>query len=188
MNSGTRELLVIYAIFVPAYVLYLLALLARRRPHLLTFLPGNGLLSNALTYRSQVSPIFMFQAVMAVNRRWLGSDGDERSHAANAAANLALDCAKSIAPEVFPSTASLGTGAIMSGDSIRQSRWRRSFTDRLSTVDTRYSSDRLHITSLSAGTQNILLVAWYLALSLAYSNKFKGRLERPGSDPLHRRN
>ena len=174
---GTRDLLVVYLLSFPAYVLYLLASFVRRRPHLLTFLPGNGLLSNALTYRSQVSPIFMFQAVLAANRRWLGSDGDlgddQRSRAANEAATLALDCAKRIAPEVFPATASLVTGAIMSGYRIRWLGWRRSFTDRLSTVHTRFSPTPLHITNLSAGTQNTLLVAWYLALRLAYSNEFR---------------
>jgi len=51
--------------------------------------------------------------------------------------------------------------------------WRRSFTDRLSTVHTRFSPSPLHITSLSAGTQNTLLIAWYLALTLAYSNEFR---------------
>ena len=176
-DFGMRDLLVIYGFFLPAYVSYLLASLVRRRPHLLTFLPGNGLLSNALTYRSQVSPIFMFQAVLASNRRWLGSeedsDDDQRSRAANEAANLALDCAKRIAPEVFPATTSLETGRIWSGYRIRWLRWRRYFNDRLSTVHTRYSRTPLHITSLSAGTQNILLVAWYLALRLAYSNEFR---------------
>ena len=181
---GMVDVLVAYAFFVPAYVSYLLALLVRRRPLLLTFLPGNWLLSNALTYRSQVSPIFMFQAVLAANRRWLGSEGDsdddQRSRAANAAANLALDCAKRIAPEVFPAAASLGTGTIMSATRIRWLGWRRSFADRLSTVHTRYSPTPLHITNLSAGTQNTLLVAWYLALSLAYSNEFReGWKDRP---------
>ena len=174
---GMGDLLVVYVVFVPVYVSYLIALLVRRKPLLLTFLPGNGLLSNALTYRAQVSPIFMFQAVLAANRRWLGSEGDsgddQRSRAANAAANLALDCAKRIAPEVFPTTASLGTGTIVSAARFRWLWWRRSFTDRLSTVHTRYSPTPLHITNLSAGTQNTLLVAWYLALSLAYSNGFR---------------
>ena len=174
---GMVDLLVAYLVFAPAYVSYVLVWFVRRRPRLLTFLTGNWLLSNALTYRSQVSPIFMFQAVLAANRRWLGSEGDsdddQRSRAANEAANLALDCAKRIAPEVFPTTASLGTGTIMSGYRIRWLGWRRSFTDRLSTVHTRYSPTPLHITNLSAGTQNTLLVAWYLALSLAYSNEFR---------------
>ena len=174
---GMREMLVLYLFFVPAYVLYLFASLVRRRTHLLTFLPGNGLLSNALTYRSQVSPIFMFQAVLAANRRWLGSEGDsgddQRSRVAREAAKLALDCAKRIAPEVFPANASLVTGTIMSGYRIRWLGWRRSFTDRLSTVDTRYSPTPLHITNLSAGTQNTWLIAWYLALQLAYSNEFR---------------
>ena len=174
---GMRELLVVYLLFVPTYVLYLLASLVRGRPHLLTFLPGNGLLANALTYRSQVSPIFMFQAVLAANRRWLGSekdsDDDQRSCEAREAAKLALDCAKKIAPEVFPANASLVTGTIVSGYHIRWLRWRRSFTDRLSTVHTRHSPTPLHITNLSAGTQNTLLIAWYLALRLAYSNEFR---------------
>ena len=176
-EPGIVHLVVVYVLFGLAYVPYQLARLVRRRPHLLTLLPGNGLLSNALTYRSQVSPIFMFQAVLAANRRWLGSEGDsgddQRSRAANEAANLALDCAKKIAPEVFPATASLVTGTIVSGYRIRWLGWRRSFTDRLSTVHTRYSPTPLHITNLSAGTQNTLLVAWYLALSLAHSNEFR---------------
>ena len=171
------NLLVAYAVFAAASGSYLLASLFRRSPGLLNFLTGNWLLSDALTYRSQVSPIFMFQAVLAANRRWLGSEGDsdddQQSRAANEAAILALDCAKKIAPEVFPATASLGTGTIMSATRIRWFGWRRSFTDRLSTVHTRFSPTPLHITSLSAGTQNTLLVAWYLALSLAYSNKFR---------------
>ena len=174
---GIVSLLVANVVFASAYVLYLIARLVRWKPSLLTFLPGNWLLSNALTYRSQVSPIFMFQAVLAANRRWLGSEGgsddDQRSRAANEAATLALDCSKNIAPEVFPATESFGTGTIMSAARIRWLGWRRSFTDRLSTVDTRYGLTCLHITNLSAGTQNTLLVAWYLALSLAYSNKFR---------------
>ena len=174
---GMVELLVAYLVFAPAYISYMFVRFVRRRPRLLTFLTGNWFLSNALTYRSQVSPVFMFQAVLAANRRWLGSEGDsdddQRSRAANEAANLALDCAKRIAPEVFPATASLVTGTIMSGYRIRWLGWRRSFTDRLSTVHTRYSPTPLHITNLSAGTQNTLLIAWYLALTLAYSNEFR---------------
>ena len=177
LEFGMINLLVAYAVFAAASGSYLLASLFRRSPGLLNFLTGNWLLSDALTYRSQVSPIFMFQAVLAANRRWLGSEGDsdddQQSRAANEAAILALDCAKKIAPEVFPATASLGTGTIMSATRIRWFGWRRSFTDRLSTVHTRFSPTPLHITSLSAGTQNTLLVAWYLALSLAYSNKFR---------------
>ena len=173
---------VFLAFVVAAYVTYLLALLIRRSPVLLVFLLGNRFLSNVLTYRSQVSPIFMFQAVLATNRRWLGSGGGHsgnlRSHAAHKAADLALSCAKAIAPEVFPATASLHTGTVISADNTARSRWlgwlwRWSFTDRLSTVDTRYSVTPLHITSLSSGTQNTLLIAWYLALSLAYSHEFQ---------------
>ena len=179
---GIEDLLVVYALSVPVYAVYLVGLLFRRSPLLLTFLPGTRLLSNILTYRSQVSPIFMFQAVLAANRRLLGSargSGDDQlSRAAKDAANLALDCAKEIAPEVFPETASLGTGTIVRSSGAVRSRWlgwlwRRSFTDRLSTVDTRYSPSPLHITNLSAGTQNTLLVAWYLGLSLACSNEFQ---------------
>ena len=177
LEFGMVNLLVAYAVFVPAYISYMIVWSVRRRPRLLTFLPGNWLLSNALTSRSQVSPIFMFQVVLAANRRWLGSedssDDSPRSRAASEAADLALDCAKRIAPEVFPATASLGTGKIESGHRDRWLGWSRSFTDRLSTVHTRYSSTPLHITSLSAGTQNILLIAWYLALRLAYSNEFR---------------
>ena len=177
LELGTLNLLVPYVVFTGACSLYLLVPLFRRSPRLLSFLTRNWLLSAALTYRSQVSPIFMFQAVLAANRRWLGSEGDldadRRSRAANEAASLALDCAKKIAPEVFPATASLGTGTIMSFARILWWGWWRSFTDRLSTVHTRFSSTPLHITSLSAGTQNTLLVAWYLALTLAYSNEFR---------------
>ena len=124
----------------------------------------------------------MFQAVLAANRRWLGArghpSGDRRSLAAHEAACLALNCAKAIAPEVFPATASLHTGTIVRAGSTAHSRrlgwlWRWSFTDRLSTVDTRYSATPLHITSLSSGTQNTLLIAWYLALSLAYAHEFR---------------
>ena len=173
------SLLVVYIFFSLAYACYLLVSLVRRRPLLLTFLPGNRLLANLLTYRSQVSPIFMFQAVLAANRRWVGSErvsaADQLSRAARDVADLALKCAKEIAPEVFPADASLKTGTI---ETVVPSLWlgrrqRRSFTDDLSTVDTRYSPAPLHITNLSAGTQNTLLVAWYLGLSLAYSNKFQ---------------
>ena len=176
LKLGTINLLVVYMVLVPIYLLYLLASLLRRRPRLLNFLTGNWWLSNAFTHRSQVSTIFMFQTVLAANRRWLGSeqdlDTDQRSRATYEAANLALDCAKKIAPEVFPTTASLATGTIMSAARVRWSGWRR-FADSLSTVHTRYSPTPLHITNLSAGTQNTLLVAWYLALSLAYSNEFR---------------
>ena len=177
LEFGTGNLLVAYVVFVLFGGSYLLASFFLRRPWLLNFLIGNRLLSNALTYRSEVSSIFMFQAVLAANRRWLRSEGDsnddQRSRVTEEAANLALDCAKKIAPEVFPATASLGTGTIKIGISFFRLRWYRSFTDRLSTVHTRYSPDPLHITSLSAGTQNTLLVAWFLALSLAYSNDFR---------------
>ena len=171
------NLLVAYVVFILAAVSHRLASLFRRSPRLFNFLTGNWFLSNALRYRSRVSPIFMFQAVLAANRRWLRSEGDsdddQRSRAVYAAANLALDCAKKIAPEVFPASASLGTGTIMSDTRIRWLGWRRSFTDRLSTVHTRFSPTPLHLTSLSDGTQNTLLVAWYLALTLVYSNEFR---------------
>ena len=159
------------------WVLYLLASFCLRSRRLFTFLTDRLLLSNALTYRSQVSPIFMFQTVASANRRWLRSDGsaqgNRRFRAAHDAANLALDCAKKIAPEVFTATASLGTGTIMEAVRTLGVRRHRPHTDSLSSVDTRSSSDRLHITHLSAGTQNTLLIAWYLALILAYSNSFK---------------
>ena len=173
---------VFFAYVVAAYVTYLLALLIRRSPIVLAFLPGNRFLSNVLTNRSQVSSIFMFQAVLAANRRWLGAgegdSSDRRSHAAHKAASLALNCAKAIAPEVFPTNATLHTGTIIRADNTAHSRWlgwlwRWSFTDRLGTVDTRYSPTPLHVTSLSSGTQNTLLIAWYLALSLAYSHEFQ---------------
>ena len=171
------NLLVAYIAFILVSSPYLLASLFLRTPWLRNFLTGNWLLSNALTYRSQVSPIFMFQAVVAANRRWLGSDGsaddDKRSRATNEAADLALDCAKKIAPEVFPANASLETGTIESAERLRWLGRAGFFTDRLSTVHTRFSPNPLHITSLSAGTQNTLLVAWYLALSLAYMNEFQ---------------
>ena len=174
---GVVNALMAYVVFILAYGTYNLSAIFRRWPQLLDFLAGKWLLSNALRYQSQVSSVFMFQAVLAANRRWLGpegdSDNDPRSRAANEAANLALDCAKKIAPEVFPATASLGTGAIMSLAGILWLKKPRPLTDRLSTVHTRYSSVPLHITSLSAGTQNTLLVAWYLALSMAYSNEFQ---------------
>ena len=174
---GIVNPLALYVVLLVAIILYLLASFFLRSPRLLNLLTGNWLLSNALTYRSQVSSIFMFQAVLAANRRWLGSEGDSdddlRSRAANEAANLALDCAKKIAPEAFPANASLETATIKSNARIRWF-WRPpSFTDRLSIVNTRYSPTPLHITSLSAGTQNTLLVAWYLALSLAFSNEFR---------------
>ena len=176
------RLAVLLASIVVTCVAYLFALLICRSPLVLALVPGNRLLSNVLTYRSQVSPIFMFQAVLAANRRWLGAGddprGDRRSHAAHEAADLALNCAKAIAPEVFPTNATLHTGTIIRADNTAHSRWlgwlwRWSFTDRLSTVDTRYSPTPLHITNLSSGTQNTLLIAWYLALSLAYSHEFQ---------------
>ena len=176
-DFGVVNALVAYGVIILAYVVRMLPALFRRWPQLLDFLAGKRLLSNALRSQSQVSSVFMFQAVLFANRRWLGpevdSDDDQRSRAANEAANLALDCAKKIAPEVFPATASLGTGAIMTPAGILWRKKPRPLTDRLSTVHTRYSSVPLHITSLSAGTQNTLLVAWYLALTLAYSNKFQ---------------
>ena len=91
LEFGIVNLLVAYVVLTPAYSSYLVASIFRRRPRLLNLLTGNWLLSNALTYRSQVSPIFMFQAVLAANRRWLSSDGDsdddQRSRAAKEAAN-----------------------------------------------------------------------------------------------------
>lgn len=179
IKSGMDGLLVAYLLFFPTCIVYLGASLVRRNPLLLNFLLGNRLLANVLTYRSQVSPIFMFQAVLAANRRWVDlereSNDDELSRAARDAANLALKCAKEIAPEVFPASASLKTGTIQTvvRSLLLGRRQRRSFTDHFSTVDTRYSPAPLHITNLSAGTQNTLLIAWYLGLSLAYSNEFR---------------
>ena len=187
IDARGGEWAVFLSLMFTTYVAYVLALLLRRSPLVLAFVPGNRLLSNVLTYRSQVSSIFMFQAVLAANRRWLGAGGDtssdRRSHAAHEAAGLALSCAKAIAPEVFPATASLHTGTIINTDKTAHSRWlgwrwRWSFTDRLSTVDTRYSPTPLHITSLSSGTQNTLLIAWYLALSLANSHDFRDGWEK----------
>ena len=176
---GLEGLVAVYALFLAMYLFYLLTLFLRRSPLLLAFLPGNWLLSNVLTHRAGVSPIFMFQAVLSANRRWLSPGTSpftkRRSCAAYAAAELALDCAKEIAPEVFPKSAELGTGTIESVVRNRWLgwRWRRSFTDRLSTVHTRFSPEPLHITTLSAGTQNTLLIAWYISLRLAYSNEFE---------------
>ena len=180
---GDENLVAIYAFLIVAYAVYLvMRLLVRSRALVLAFLPRNWLLSDVLANRSQVSPIFMFQTVLSANRRWLDPGRSpfsrRRSRAAHEAAELALSCAKEIAPEVFPAAASFGTGTIMLSSGTARSRWlswlwRRSFTDRMSTVHTRYSPSPLHITSLSAGTQNTLLVAWYLALNLAYANEFR---------------
>ncbi|MCY4558777.1 MAG: ATP-binding protein [Chloroflexi bacterium] len=177
LQIETVNLLVPFVVFVISVILYRSALSPHRLTWLLNLLMGNRLLSEALSSEFQVSSIFMFQSVLAVNRRWLRpkarSDDDPRSRAANEAANLALDCAKRIAPEVFPATTSLETGKIKVPFNILWMKKTRSMDDPLSTVQTRYNPTPLHITDLSAGTQNTLLIAWYLALSLAYRNKFR---------------
>ena len=174
----------------------LIALRLRRSPFVLRLIPGNRLLSEASRHNSEISSIFMFQAVASINRRLLGVrdriNRGRRSMVAQEAAGVALECAKAIAPEVFPTSAELRSGTIVGAESstsgwsmsLRQRwlrvRWKWYFTDHLSIVDTRVGQRPLHITSLSAGTQGTLLIAWYLALSLAYAHEFKeGWRERP---------
>ena len=158
---------------------------ARRNP--LKFVSRNRLLSSMLTHRSVVSSVFMFQMVQVANRSLLTAGNDSgknrRSTAALEAAELALSCAKSIAPEAFPATASLHTGAVMDADQSTRSRWlglrgSRFFVQHLSSVDTRYSPNPLHIADLSSGTQGPLLIAWYLALKLVYSHRFEPGWEK----------
>ena len=167
---------------------YWLAARARRSSLMLRLVPSDQLFLRHMARNPAVSPIFMFHAVMAANRRWIkvrGSTGSQlRSDAVYMASDLALCCAKSIAPEAFPPDAELDNGAIISDTSTRSrlSMWARQWllTDYLSVVDTRYSTTRLHITSLSSGTQGALLVAWYLALRLASAHNFqRGWEERP---------
>ena len=161
-------------------IAYIFASWARRHP--LRFVPSNRLLSSMLTDRSVVSSVFMFQAVQVANHRLLSAGGhlggNRRSAAALEAAELALSCAKSIAPEVFPPKATLHTGAVMASDASSQTKWlswwrTRFFVNHLSSVDTRYSPIPLHIADLSSGTQGPLLIAWYLALKLVYSHRFQ---------------
>ena len=170
-----------------ANLVYITASWARRHP--LRFAPSNRLLSSMLTDRSVMSSVFMFQMVQVANRRLLTagnySERSRRSASALEAAELALSCAKSIAPEAFPAAASLYTGAVMASDDSTQTRWlgwwrTRFFVNHLSSVDTRYSPNPLHIADLSSGTQGPLLIAWYLALKLVYSHRFQhGWEERP---------
>ena len=174
----------------------LLASRLRRSLFILRLIPGNRLLSETSRHNSEISSIFMFQAVASINRRLLGVgdriNRDRRSIVAQEAAKVALECAKAIAPEIFPKSAELRSGTVIGADSsssgwsmnLRQRwlrvRWKWYFTDHLSIVDTSVSEHPLHITSLSAGTQGTLLIAWYLALSLAYAHEFEeGWRERP---------
>lgn len=184
-NIGLLGLVILYTVMWLSYSAYLFTAWARRHP--LRFVPSNRLLSSMLTHRSIVSSVFMFQTVQIANRRLLTignyPNGSRRSAAALEAAELALSCAKSIAPEAFPGTAALHTGTIMASvDSTRSRwlgwRWGKSFVNHLSSVDTRYSSIPLHIADLSSGTQGPLLIAWYLALKLVYSHEFQPSWEK----------
>ena len=168
-------------------IVYLVAAWARRNP--LKFVPVDRLLSNMLTQQSSVSSIFMFLTVQIVNRSWSATGRsprkDRRSTAAVEAAELALSCAKRIAPEVFPQTASLHDGMFMVSDAGSRKLWRdlswgKFYEIPFSSVNTRYVTYPLPISSLSSGTQGPLLIAWYLALRLAYAHGFRpGWDERP---------
>ena len=191
-----RDSLVLISSVVGLNFAYLLASYLRRSLFVLRLMPGNRLLSETSAHYSEVSSIFMFQAVASINRRLLGVGAqinkDRRSVVAQEAARVALECAKAIAPEVFPASAELRSGTVISAEGSALSpwmrlrhrwlrlRWRWYFTDHLAIVDIRGSEHPLHITSLSSGTQGTLLIAWYLALSLVYAHGFKdGWRERP---------
>ena len=193
-----RETWVMGGLIVVLNLFVILLSRMRRSPFILRLIPGSRLLSEALASRSEVSSIFLFQAVASINRRLLGvgdhPNRDRRSQMAQEAAAVALNCAKEIAPEVFPASAKLSSGTIISAEGtalnlqtrLRRGwlrlRWKWYFTDHLSIVDTNFSDNPLHITSLGAGTQNTLLIAWGLALSLVYAHDFRdGWQEQPAA-------
>ena len=170
-----------------AILVYSLASLARR--NLLRLIPDGLLLPSMFANDSEVSSVFMFRAVQVTNRRLLGQ-GDSRARgrrgaAAVEAAELAHRCAKMIAPEAYPASSMLHTAKISVSNGSKRKRWvgfwgKKSYVDPLANVDTRYHAEPLHIADLSSGTQGPLLIAWYLALSMVYSNGFRaGWEERP---------
>ena len=54
--------------------------------------------------------------------------------------------------------------------------------DHLSSIDTLFAKNRLHVSDLSSGTQGVFLIVWYIALKLAHANDFQpGWEERPAA-------
>ena len=164
-------------------LIYLGAGWARR--NVLKFMPNSWLFRNMLDRESEVSSVFMFKAVHMANQRLLGG-GDspvrgQRGRAALEAAELAHRCAKVIAPEAYPPRSELHTARVTRSHASK--RWlgiraKKSYVHHLSNVDTRYNAKPLHMADLSSGTQGPLLIAWYLALSMVYSNGFQPGWEK----------
>ena len=168
-----------------AILMYSLASVVRR--NLLRLIPDGLLLPSMFAHDSEVSSVFMFKAVQVANRRLLGRGdlraGGPRAAAAVQAAELAHRCAKMIAPEAYPASSMLHTARISAPNGSMRKRWfgflgEKSYVDHLANVDTRYHSKPLHLADLSSGTQGPLLIAWYLALSMVYSNGFQPGWEK----------
>ena len=164
---------------------HLLASWARR--NLLRLIPDGWLLPSMFAHDSEVSSVFMFKAVQIANRRLLGRGNSRaegpRAEAAVQAAELAHRCAKMIAPEAYPASSMLHTARITARNGSERKGWlsflaKKSYVDHLANVDTRYHAKPLHVADLSSGTQGPLLIAWYLALRMVYSNGFQPGWEK----------
>ena len=177
----------VYALLMPwAVIMYLgfasgLFLLALRRM-LPTFASRNLQLASMLANETSVTSAFLFRKVETSTRLLMGTDDkpkqDNESYAAMDAANLALQCAKDIAPEVFSRDAKLHTAWLSVPNKgvhriLNGFQKERAIAQHMFEVDTKHSPEPLHISSLSSGTQGPFLIVWYLALRLAYANGFQ---------------
>ena len=135
--------------------------------------------------------MFMFQSIHSIVLRVFGTKRfptrNLTSQIVEDTAYYSIRCAHRIAPEAFPKDNTIESAHIQ----VRVRGVRRWFNflrshrmayDHLSSIDTFFAKNRLHVSDLSSGTQGVFLIIWYIALKLAHANDFQpGWEQRPAT-------
>lgn len=150
-----------------------------------------GYIASILDESVAFTSMFMFQSIHSIVLRVFGTKRlparNRTSHVVEDTAHYSIRCAHRIAPEAFPKDNTIESVNI--NQRIRGvQRWfsfprsHRMVYDHLSSIDTLFAKDRLHVSDLSSGTQGVFLIVWYIALKLAHANDFQpGWEQRPAA-------
>ena len=141
-------------------------------------------LARILGHRANETSIFLSEGVQRAMRLLLGASlrpkQGNMATAAGRAADLAYECAKSIAPEMFPAEGRSDTQVLKAAGSF----WLRRLDSfgqvrqHMFALDTRFSDQKLHPMHLSSGSQGPLMFIWNLALTMALHYDFEGDWEK----------
>ena len=140
-------------------------------------------LARILGHRANETSIFLSEGVQRAMRLLLGASCRPKqgnmATAAKRAADLAYECAKSIAPEMFPADGRSDTQVLKAADSFWLRRWDPfgQIRQHMFALDTRFSDQKLHPMHLSSGSQGPLMFIWNLALTMAHHYDFEGDWE-----------